>query len=400
MKILVLNAGSSSIKFQLFQVKSWSVICFGLIEQIGETKGHIKLKYFDKSIEKVIGIKNHSEGIKILQELLTELNILKDFDELLGVGHRVVHGGEYFSKPTLINNEVIQKIEKISPLAPLHNPVNLIGIKVILQKYPTLKQVAVFDTAFHQSLPKIAYIYALPLEFYEKQQVRRYGFHGTSHHYVAKEAARILGKKEENTNLITLHLGNGDSATAVKNGKSIDTSMGLTPLEGLVMGTRSGDMDPAIIFYLSRSLSLSIDDLDRILNKKSGLKGICGLNDMREIEQKAKEGVESANLAIEIFCYRIKKYIGAYTASIGRVDAIVFTGGIGENSSFIREKVCKGLSESIGVQIDLKKNEKNHTFINMDKSKIKVMVIPTDEELEIAKQTFKIVKIKKAEKKL
>ncbi len=392
MKILVLNAGSSSIKFQLFHIKNWSVICSGLIEQIGEVKGHVSLKFFDKSVEKTVAVKNHNEGIKLLQKLLSEFGILKDFNELAGVGHRVVHGGEYFSKPTLIDDDAIRKIEKISPLAPLHNPVNLIGIKTILQKYPTLKQVAVFDTAFHQNLPKSAYIYALPYEFYEKQQVRKYGFHGTSHHYIAKEAAKILNKKEENVNLITLHLGNGDSATAIKNGKSIDTSMGLTPLEGLVMGTRCGDIDPAIIFYLSRSLGLDIDELDEILNKKSGLKGICGLNDMREIEQKAQNKDIYANLAIEIFCYRIKKYIGAYTAVIGELDAIVFTGGIGENSSLVREKVCKDLDKSIGAWLDIEKNKNNSTFINMEESKIKIMVIPTDEELEIAKQTYKIVR--------
>ena len=391
MKILVLNAGSSSIKFQLFQAKSWDVVCIGLIEQIAQERGHITLKYNGKDIEKALTVKDHAEGIRILQELLLELGILKDFNELTGVGHRVVHGGEYFSEPTLINKDVIDKIKEISPLAPLHNPVNLIGIEAIAKKYKNIKQVAVFDTAFHQSLPKSAYIYALPYKFYEDQQVRRYGFHGTSHHYVAKKAAKYLGIDEEKVNLITLHLGNGASATAIKSGKSIDTSMGLTPLEGLVMGTRSGDIDPAIILYLSECLDLNIDEIDNMLNKKSGLKGICGLNDMREIEKKVAKKDFYANLALEIFCYRIKKYIGAYTVSIGKVDAIVFTGGIGEHSVLVREKVCKDLDESIGAKIDLKKNTKNSVFISTDDSKIKILVVPTDEELEIAKQTYKIV---------
>ena len=392
MKILVLNSGSSSIKFQIFDMQKTASICHGIIEQIGESVGHIKFVYDkEKEIAKESVIENHSVGIELLEELLIDNNVLKSFDELGAVGHRVVHGGEYFSEPTIINDEVIEKIEKVSPLAPLHNPVNLIGIKAISKVNPSLTQVAVFDTAFHQSIPDFAYHYALPYEYYTQNQVRRYGFHGTSHHYVAKEAAKILQKDINKCNLITLHLGNGASMAAIKNGKSIDTSMGLTPLEGLVMGTRCGDIDPAIIFYLSRNLNLSIDELDIILNKKSGLKGICGINDMREVETKAKEGDEKAKLALEIFCYRIKKYIGAYSVAIGRVDALVFTGGIGEHSSTVREKVCSELFDTLGIKLDIEANLKHDTVISQNGSKIKLFVIPTNEELEIAKQTYKMV---------
>ncbi len=392
MKILVLNSGSSSIKFQIFDMQKTASICHGIIEQIGESVGHIKFVYDkEKEIAKESVIENHSVGIELLEELLIDNNVLKSFDELGAVGHRVVHGGEYFSEPTIINDEVIEKIEKVSPLAPLHNPVNLIGIKAISKVNPSLTQVAVFDTAFHQSIPDFAYHYALPYEYYTQNQVRRYGFHGTSHHYVAKEAAKILQKDINKCNLITLHLGNGASMAAIKNGKSIDTSMGLTPLEGLVMGTRCGDIDPAIIFYLSRNLNLSIDELDIILNKKSGLKGICGINDMREVETKAKEGDEKAKLALEIFCYRIKKYIGAYSVAIGRVDALVFTGGIGEHSSTVREKVCSELFDTLGIKLDIEANLKHDTVISQNGSKIKLFVIPTNEELEIAKQTYKII---------
>ncbi len=391
MKILVLNSGSSSIKFQIFDMQNVTSICQGIIEQIGEDIGHINFNYLDKKIINKSVIKDHSEGIKLLEKLLINNGILKSFDDLGVVGHRVVHGGEYFSQPTIIDDKVIQTIEKVSPLAPLHNPVNLIGIKAISKVNPSLTQVAVFDTAFHQSIPDYAYHYALPYEYYTDNQVRRYGFHGTSHHYVAKVAAKILQKDIEKCNLITLHLGNGASMAAIKNGKSIDTSMGLTPLEGLVMGTRCGDIDPAIIFYLSRNLNLSVDELDNILNKKSGLKGICGTNDMREVEEKAKSGDKRAKLALEIFCYRIKKYIGAYTVAIGKVDALVFTGGIGEHSATVREKVCSELYDSLGIKLDKKANLQHETFINENDSKIKLLVIPTNEELEIAKQAYKLV---------
>ncbi len=392
MKILVINSGSSSIKFQIFDMKIVKSVLNGIIEQIGEKVGHIEFIYNNKTIFKKDVIRNHSEGILLLEKILQENGILKSFDEIKAVGHRVVHGGEYFHESAMINNDVIKKIEELSPLAPLHNPINLLGIKAILKEYPHLKQVAVFDTVFHQTLPRKAYIYALPYEYYKKEKIRRYGFHGISHCFVSKEAAKIIGKDEKKTNLITLHLGNGASICAIKSGKSIDTSMGLTPLEGLVMGTRCGDIDPAIIFYLHKKLKLSIDEIDKILNKKSGLKGICGLNDMREIENRAKKGDKQAILAIEIFCYNIKKYIGAYCVAIGKVDAIVFTGGIGEHSSLVREKICDTLEDSLGIIFDNKANQQHKTIISKINSKIKLLVIKTNEELEIAKQTYEIVK--------
>ncbi len=392
MKILVINSGSSSIKFQIFDMKIVKSILNGIIERIGEKVGHIEFIYNNKKISKEDIVKDHSEGVLLLEKILQENEILKSFDEIKAVGHRVVHGGEYFHESAMINNDVIKKIEELSFLAPLHNPINLLGIKTILKEHPFLKQVAVFDTVFHQTLSKKAYIYALPYEYYKKEKIRRYGFHGISHCFVSKEAAKIIGKDENKTNLITIHLGNGASICAIKNGKSIDTSMGLTPLEGLVMGTRSGDIDPAIIFYLHKKLKLSIDEIDKILNKKSGLKGICGSNDMREIENRAKKGDKQAILAIEIFCYSIKKYIGAYCVAIGKVDAIVFTGGIGEHSSLVREKICDTLEDSLGIIFDNRANQQHKTIINKINSKIKLFVIKTNEELEIAKQTYEIVK--------
>ncbi len=372
-------------------MKKTTSILKGLIEKIGEETGRIYFKYNNQEYDKILYIKDHKEGIRLLEELLISSKAINSFDEFIAVGHRVVHGGEYFGKPILIDNEVIKKIEELSSLAPLHNPVNLIGIKAIGEIAPKLKQVAVFDTAFHQSMPEVAYHYALPKELYEEYSVRRYGFHGTSHQYVSKEAAKFLNKDIDSCNLITIHLGNGDSITAIKNGQSVDTSMGLTPLEGLVMGTRCGDIDPAIIFYIAKNLHLNIDEIDTVLNKKSGLKGICGTNDMREIEKRAKDGDSFAKLAIEIFCYRIKKYIGSYMAVLGSVDAIIFTGGIGENSFLVREKACAGL-DYFGIIIDQRKNRQNEIFVNQNNSKIKVMVIPTNEELEIAKQSFLTIK--------
>ncbi|NOX14460.1 MAG: acetate kinase, partial [Epsilonproteobacteria bacterium] len=342
MKILVLNSGSSSIKFQLFDAETYESLVSGIIEQIGENDSLAKIKFKDENgknleLEKNMAIVDHKSGLEVMNSLLIESKIIKDLCELDGIGHRVVHGGEKFSKPTIINDKVINQIEKLIPLAPLHNPANLDGIKSSVEHCPKVPQVAVFDTAFHSSIPSHAYMYALPYETYEKNGVRRYGFHGTSHHFIAKEAAKYLDIDIGKLNAITLHLGNGASMSAVKNGKSIDTSMGLTPLEGLIMGTRCGDIDPAIIFYLARVEGLDIDELDNMLNKKSGLKGICGNNDMREIGEMAENGNEKAKLALEMFSYRIKKYIGSYSAVLGRVDCLIFTGGIGENDIEVRK---------------------------------------------------------------
>ncbi len=398
MKILVLNSGSSSIKFQLFDANTNKSLVSGIIEQIGERKSHAKIQFKDENgqniiLEKNIAIKDHKAGLEIMNALLIESKIIKDLCELDGIGHRVVHGGEKFSKPTIISNEVIKEIEKLIPLAPLHNPANLDGIKSSIEHCPNVPQVAVFDTAFHSSIPKYAYMYALPYETYEKDGVRRYGFHGTSHHFITKEAAKFLDMDVNKLNAITLHLGNGASMSAVKNGKSIDTSMGLTPLEGLIMGTRCGDIDPAIIFYLSRTEGLSIDELDNMLNKKSGLKGVCGNNDMREIGELAKEGNKKAKLALEMFSYRIKKYIGSYSAVLGRVDCLIFTGGIGENDIEVRKNSCSNL-ENFGISLDLDKNNqraKETIDISSNESKVKVLVIPTNEELEIALQVKSLI---------
>jgi len=387
MKILVLNSGSSSIKFQLFEMDENKSLASGIIEQIGDENSYSKIEFDGKKIEKVEIIKNHSIGLKIMNQLLIESETIVSLDELGAVGHRVVHGGEKFSEPVIVDKEVLKEIEKLIPLAPLHNPANLQGIKVMMEQAPSVKQIVVFDTAFHSTIPEYAYMYALPYENYENDGVRRYGFHGTSHKYVVKEATKYLCVKS--LNAITLHLGNGASMAAVKNGKCIDTTMGLTPLEGLIMGTRSGDLDPAILFYLARKHDLDIDDLDKILNKKSGLKGICGNNDMREVEQMAENGDAKAKLALDMFAYRIKKYIGSYSAVVGKLDCIIFTGGIGENDIDTRERCCSDL-ENLGIELDLIQNNqraKKIIDISSKNSKVKVLVIPTNEELEIAIQS-------------
>jgi len=393
MKILVLNSGSSSIKFQLFNADTNESLVSGVIEQIGEKISHAKIKFENKELKKEASIPNHKIGLEIMNSLLIESKIIKDLCEIDGIGHRVVHGGEEFSEPTVINKSVVEQIEKLIPLAPLHNPANLEGIKSSMEHCPNVPQVAVFDTAFHSNIPPHAYMYALPYETYEKDGVRRYGFHGTSHHYIAKEAAKYLQIDVNKLNAITLHLGNGASMSAVKSGKSIDTTMGLTPLEGLVMGTRCGDIDPAIIFYLSRTEGLSIDELDSMLNKKSGLKGICGNNDMREVGEMAQKGDEKAKLALDMFNYRIKKYIGSYSAVLGRVDCLIFTGGIGENDTEVRKNSCSNL-ENLGISLDLKANsQRADKIIEISKkeSKVKVLVIPTNEELEIALQVKSLI---------
>ena len=398
MKILVLNAGSSSVKYQLFEMNGNHVLASGLIEKIGEDDSLAKIKYLDEKdseakIERVGSIRNHDDALAIISALLIETKVIANLDELDGVGHRVVQGGSLFSKPTLVDGHVIEAIEKLISLAPLHNPGNLAGIKVSLEKSPSVPQVAVFDTAFHATLPQYAYLYALPYKLFEEANVRRYGFHGTSHHFIVKEAAKYLQKPLNELNAITLHLGNGASMCAVKNGQSIDTTMGLTPLEGLIMGTRSGDIDPAILFYLARTQGYTIDALDKLLNKESGLKGICGNNDMREIGKMAEEGNAKAKLALEMFSYRIKKYIGAYSAVLGRVDCVIFTGGIGENDSDVRLNSCKELL-NLGIEIDEGVNNQRCsviTHISTANSPVKVLVIPTNEELEIALQTKEVI---------
>ncbi len=389
MKILVINSGSSSIKYKLFNMESGSVLAAGLVERIGEENGRIQYNSFTQKLP----IPTHQAGLQeIIRLLLDEqVGVIASPNEIVAVGHRVVHGGEKFSQPTPITRDVIATIEQLSPLAPLHNPANLAGIQVAQEMFPHAMQVAVFDTAFHQTLPPHAFRYALPNSLYEQDGVRVYGFHGTSHLYVAKVAATYLSKPPEEANVITAHLGNGASITAVSGGQSVDTSMGFTPLPGLIMGTRSGDIDPAIIFYLVHNKGMSITEIDTLLNKKSGLVGICGQNDWRDIQQRVATGDEAAKLALAMYTYRIKKYVGSYTAVLGQVDALIFTAGVGENSPLVRQMACAGL-EKLGYILDNDKNKATitHTVteIQTTASPHKILIIPTNEELEIAQQTL------------
>ena len=393
MRILVLNSGSSSLKFKLFNMHTHQCLCSGMIEKIAEEESLVSLNIQEeKKIDKTLFIKDHHEALDTIFDMLFEAGVLVSLDELSAVGHRVVHGGEFYSKAQILDEHVVETLKTLIPLAPLHNPANISGIEAVSQKSSFLKQVAVFDTAFHQSMPAKAYTYALPLSMYTEDKIRRYGFHGTSHAYILKESAKLLEKETSKTNIISLHLGNGASVCAIKEGKSVDTSMGFTPLEGLVMGTRSGDIDPAIIFYLHEQKGHSLKEIDKILNKSSGLLGLCGENDMRLILDKAKENNQYA-LALDIFVYRIKKYIGAYCLVLEKVDAIVFTGGIGEHSALVREKVCSNL-EIIGVGLDkIKNSAKLNKSLEIQKndSKIKLYVIETNEELEIALQTKELL---------
>jgi acetate kinase len=398
MTVLVLNSGSSSIKFQLFDPADWTVVASGAVTRIGEDGAELRYHWLDPA-----GIRqearaggamaSHHEGLERIAAALRESGALADAGELLAVGHRVVHGGEAFHRPTPIDDDVIAAIRQTIPLAPLHNPANLDGILVARALFPETPQVAVFDTAFHQTMPRTAYRYAIPEYLYREHQVRRYGFHGTSHHYVGRRAAALLGKAFEHTNLITLHLGNGASATAIRDGTSIDTSMGMTPLEGLVMGTRCGDIDPAVVFYLGKHLGLDNRTLEELLNRQSGLLGLCGVNDMREIRRRAEEGDENAELAIGITCHRLRKYIGAYSAELGRVDALVFTGGIGENDAEVRARSCAEL-DNLGIRLDAAANAApgdGERRISAAASPVAVLVIPTNEELQIARETVEAV---------
>jgi len=398
MKVAVINCGSSSIKYEVFASEGCTMIASGLIEKIGSREGRLRQRRVtsDGSLEEkqyTEPLADHREGFQLMARVNREHQIIEDQSELLGIGHRVVHGGETFREPTVIDDRVIAAIRGLVPLAPLHNPSNLLGIEIARAHFPGVPQVAVFDTAFHHTLPAYAFHYALPYDWYTQFHVRRYGFHGTSHVFVSREAAGYLGKEPEQVNLITLHLGNGASASAVQGGVSVDTSMGMTPLEGLVMGTRSGDIDPALHFYLMRRTGMTADELEKSLNSQSGLKGICGVNDMREILDKAGKGNDRAGLALDMFCYRIKKYIGAYMAVLGRVDALVFTGGIGENSAPVRTRICSGL-DHMGIVVD---KEKNGTIsggiaeIQADSAPVKILVVRTDEEREIARQTIRAV---------
>ncbi len=396
MKVLVINAGSSSVKYHLYLMPQAEVLAMGFVERIGEETSELSHFFHGKTYTVPVKIEDVEKAIKLILQTLVneEVGVLQQISEISAIGHRVVHGGEEFTGSVVIDEKVIASIEKYADLAPLHNPPNLAGILAAQHNLPDTKQVACFDPAFHATIPKVPYMYALRYELYKKYGIRRYGFHGISHRYVARRAADIMGKGKYDIYAITCHLGNGCSITAVKNCESIDTSMGLTPLEGVPMGTRSGDLDPAILFYLAGK-GYDAEALKDLCNKQSGLLGISGVsNDMRNLEELAGEGHALAQLAIDVFCYRIKKYIGAYAAVLDTVDAVVFTGGIGENSVFMREKICNAVTQ-IGVQLDLAANKDaiaKEAEINTKDSKVKIFVIPTNEQAAIANDTYELAR--------
>ena len=396
MNILVLNCGSSSVKYKLIEIKANKVLAEGGIEKIGLPDAFIKFKFGNEKIQQDLDINDHVGAIKSILDNLTskEYGCIKDFKEIDAVGHRVVHGGEKFNKSVLINDEVIAKIKECYGIAPLHNPVNMAGIDAINEVLPEVPQVGVFDTAFHQTMPAKSYMYALPYKYYAEDGVRRYGFHGTSHRYVSQRVCEFLGVEPKGKKIITCHVGNGGSITAVKDGKSIDTSMGLTPTEGLMMGTRCGDVDPGALIFLMDKHNLSSKDMLNMVNKESGLAGVSGVSsDMREITAAAKQGYEKAILSLGMYEQRITKYVGAFAAEMGGVDIIVFTGGVGEHQSSTRANVCKPL-RFMGVEIDDEANDANNGdegIISTPNSAVKVVVIPTDEEYMIAKDTEAII---------
>jgi acetate kinase len=400
MNVLVINSGSSSIKYQLINMETEASLCSGLVERIGEPVGKLTHKtHPDTDAEKKIALNetfaDHVAGMKRVVDLITDSTdgVIKDKSEIYAIGHRVLLGGEKITKSIKIDDWAKDVIREYFPLGPLHNPANLAGIEVAEELFPGVPSVGVFDTEFHQTMPQKAFLYPLPYSMYEDLQVRRYGFHGTSHRYVTKQAAKFLGKPVDELNIITCHLGNGCSMCAIKNGKCVDTTMGLTPLEGLMMGTRCGDIDPAIVPFVMEKTGISAAEMDTVMNKQSGLKGICGMNDMRDIHAARLEGNEKAQLAFDMMSYRIKKYVGAFMAVVGEVDAVVFTAGIGENDEHMRAAVCKDM-EHLGLSIDI---EENNTRRGVARSiskggKVDILIIPTNEELEIAQATVEVLK--------
>ena len=397
MKILVLNCGSSSIKYALYNMDDKSVMTSGGAERVGLDGAFVKVKLANGEKKQIMhDIPEHTEGVKFIFSLLTdpEIGVIKSLDEINAVGHRMVHGGEKFTESVVITPEVIKAFEAVSDLAPLHNPANMKGVNAVSELMPGLPQVGVFDTAFHQTMPAKAYMYAVPYELYEKYGVRRYGFHGTSHRYVSKRACEFLGIPQQGCKMITAHIGNGGSLAAVVDGKCVDTTMGLTPLEGVMMGTRSGDIDGGAVTFIQKKLNLDADGISNLLNKKSGVQGLCGYSDMRDVEAAAKNGDKKAEVAQASYFYRIKKYIGAYAAAMGGCDVLVFTAGVGENQTGMREAACEGL-EFMGIKIDKAVNATvrgKEAVISTPDSKVKVVVIPTDEELMIASDTMALVK--------
>ncbi len=398
MKILVLNCGSSSVKYKLIALSGneQNILAEGGVEKIGLPDSFLKFKYNGEKVTIQTSMPNHNVAIRIILDNLTseKYGCIKNFNEIEAVGHRLVHGGEKFNASVLITDEVIANVKECYDLAPLHNPVNIAGVDAISEILPNVPQVGVFDTAFHQTMPAYAYMYGLPYEMYEKYAVRRYGFHGTSHRYVSRRACEFLGLEYEKQRMITCHIGNGGSITAIKDGKSVDTSMGMTPVEGLIMGTRCGDVDPGALLYIQEKEHLDHEGMQALINKKSGMAGLSGVSsDMRDIEKAVEEGNERAILALKMYEYRIIKYIGAYTAALGGVDVIVFTGGVGENQASTREHICKQLA-FLGIEFDDEKNKTRGEEIEIStpNSKVRVVVIPTDEEYMIARDTEAIVK--------
>lgn len=397
MKILVLNCGSSSIKYQLIDLKDETVLVSGVIEKIGKQDAIIKItKAIGYKIEQTVSVKDHTEGVKLIFDTLVDETdgVINDVQEIEAVGHRIVHGAESFCESVIITEEIINKLIEISDLAPLHNPANIAGIRAVQEILPDVVQCGVFDTAFHQTMPPEAFLYGIPYKYYEKHKIRRYGFHGTSHKYVSEIAAEAAGRIYEKTKIITCHLGNGASLAAIKNGKAVDTTMGLTPLEGLIMGTRAGDFDSGALFHLMKKEKLSIEQADHIMNKESGMLGLSGISsDMRDLHNAANNGNERAKLALKIYALKVKKYIGAFAAEMGGVDIIVFTGGIGENQESIRKDICEGL-EFMGIEFS---NEYNTgvrcklVTISKPTSRVVVMTVPTNEELVIAREAAKLI---------
>lgn len=390
--ILAINAGSSSLKFQLLDMPAEHLVTKGSVERIGLSDSIFTISVNGEKQQEVSSISDHEVAVRILLDKLTELKIVRSLKEIEGIGHRVVHGGETFADSALVTDDVIKKIEDLSDLAPLHNPANLVGIRAFREVLPNVPEVVVFDTAFHQSMGNESYLYSLPYDYYRKFGIRKYGFHGTSHKYVAFRAAELLGHPIEQLRLISCHLGNGASITAVQGGKSVDTSMGFTPLAGLTMGTRSGDIDPALIPYIMDKTGMNATEVVNVLNKKSGLLGLSGFSsDLRDIEKEARRGNKRAKLAIEVFVERIQKYIGSYAAKMSGVDAIIFTAGIGEHSSMVRARVLKGL-QFMGIDWDSEQNKINgkEVYLSRPNSPIKVLVIPTNEEVMIARDTVRL----------
>lgn len=393
MQILVINSGSSSIKFQIIEMPSEAVICRGLVERIGHENAEIHYRAKGIAVSKEKSLSNHKEGLQAITDMLmdSKIGVLKTPDEIELVGHRVVHGGNRFDQPTRIDKTVLAEIERLSVLAPLHNPANAIGIKVASEIFKNAIQVAVFDTAFHQTLPEKAYRYAMPKDLADEHHIRVYGFHGTSHKYVSEKAIDYL--KKASSKIISIHLGNGCSMTAVKDGKSLDHSLGFGPSNGLIMGTRSGDIDQSVVFYLIDSLGYSSEQVNELLQKQSGLLGLTGYSDLRDIQDKVTQGNEDCQLALHMMVYRIKKFIGSYITVLNGVDALIFTAGIGENSSLLRNMVCENM-DALGIQIDTEKNNQRTGGIHeiqKTNSGVKILVVPTNEELEIAKQAYELM---------